>query len=143
MNLVFANGFLFPQKLLGGNHYFRNLPEKFPDALFPEVPVAGTVEARAQALAGQIAQRFPSGELHIIAHSMGGLDARFLLSRNLQGLANPGRVISLSTIATPHHGSPVADLLVGSKPYSTYARRFAYEMVICALSFLSLQFEVL
>ena len=41
MNLVFAIGFLEPQKLLGVE-YFRGLPEIFPDALFPKVPVDHT-----------------------------------------------------------------------------------------------------
>jgi len=89
MNLVFASGFLFPQKIVGEN-YFRDLPRKFPDALFPNVPVAGAVKVRAQKLAEQICKRFPDGEVHIIAHSMGGLDARYLLSQNLLGLANRG-----------------------------------------------------
>jgi triacylglycerol lipase len=139
MNLVFASGFLFPQKIAGGN-YFQQLPGKYPDACFPEVPVAGTVQQRAQALADQIVGRFPQGEVHIIAHSMGGLDARYLLSHNLLGLTNPGRVVSLSTIAAPHHGSPVADLLVGARPESEDPRRFAYEVVSRALSHLSIQF---
>jgi triacylglycerol lipase len=42
---------------------------------------------------------------------MGGLDSRFALHENLSGLA--ARVASLSTIATPHFGSPVADFLGG------------------------------
>ena len=71
MNLVFASGFLFPQKIIGAN-YFRDLPPKFPDALFPNVPVAGAVKKRAPKLAEQIRGRFPHGEVHIIAHSMGG-----------------------------------------------------------------------
>jgi len=143
MNLVFASGFLFPQKIVGEN-YFRDLPRKFPDALFPNVPVAGAVKVRAQKLAEQICKRFPDGEVHIIAHSMGGLDARYLLSQNLLGLANRGRVVSLSTIATPHRGSPVADLLVGPKPDLLDPRRFAYETVSRALSqLLAIQFGAL
>lgn len=47
---------------------------------------------------------------------MGGLDARFVLSRNLQCLANQGRVVSLSTLSTPDEGSPIANMLVGPEP---------------------------
>jgi triacylglycerol lipase len=47
---------------------------------------------------------------HVIAHSMGGLDSRFMLSP-----ANPNRITlpirSLTTISTPHQGSPIADWL--------------------------------
>jgi triacylglycerol lipase len=113
MNLVFASGFLVPQKILGLD-YFRGLPAKFPEALFPRVAVDGHISDRAPALAEQIKQRFPAGEIHIVAHSMGGLDSRFLLSRNLLGLAE--RVVSLSTVSTPHRGSPVADLILGLIP---------------------------
>lgn len=49
-------------------------------------------------------------KVNIIAHSMGGLDARFLISR----LGYAGRVASLSTISTPHHGSPIADDILDS-----------------------------
>lgn len=45
---------------------------------------------------------------HVIAHSMGGLDTRYAIS--LLGYA--GKVASLTTIATPHHGSPLADWVV-------------------------------
>ena len=142
MNLVFASGFLFPQKVVGGN-YFQRLSSKYPDACFPEVPVAGTVQQRAQTLADQIAARFPQGEVDIVAHSMGGLDARYLLSHNLLGLADPGRVVSLSTIATPHHGSPVADLLVGPQPDSKDPRSLAYEAISRTLARLSIPFGAL
>jgi triacylglycerol lipase len=111
-NLVFACGVLLPQKLLG-LEYFRGLQEIYPDALFPPVSGLGSVSLRAQQLADQIAKKFPSGEIHIVAHSLGGLDARCLLARNLNQLAAPGRVVSLSTISTPHRGSPVANLLLG------------------------------
>jgi triacylglycerol lipase len=42
---------------------------------------------------------------------MGGLDSRVLIGKNLNGLA--GRIASLTTLSTPHHGSPVADALAG------------------------------
>jgi triacylglycerol lipase len=43
--------------------------------------------------------------VNIVAHSMGGLDARYAISR--LGLAD--RVASLVTIGTPHLGTPLAD----------------------------------
>jgi triacylglycerol lipase len=53
----------------------------------------------------------PDEPVHVIAHSMGGLDARFLLSP-----ANPSnmsdRIVSLTTISTPHQGSPIADVVM-------------------------------
>lgn len=55
------------------------------------------------------------GPFHVIAHSMGGLDARFLtthLQQKYNSPSYPNRILSLTTLSTPHHGSPVADLLV-------------------------------
>ncbi len=45
------------------------------------------------------------GKVVIFAHSMGGLDARYMISR--LGMAD--RVAALITISTPHRGSPYAD----------------------------------
>lgn len=129
MSVVFAAGFLVPQHLLGKD-YFRGAAAAFPGALFPSVPPVGDVATRAQALARQIQTAFPSGPIHIVAHSMAGLDSRFLLSHNLSGLADSGRVASLSTISTPHHGSPIADLLVGPQPSLLDPRRLAYDTLL-------------
>lgn len=116
MNLVFASGFLFPQRVLGQD-YFRGVRRAFPQACFPRVPAVASIEVRAQALVAEIT-RFPfpdpAASRHIVAHSMGGLDVRYALHRNIGGLA--ARVASVSTIATPHRGSPIADLLVGDAP---------------------------
>jgi triacylglycerol lipase len=66
-------------------------------------PLAG-VRRRAEQLAEQLA-KIDADKVNIIAHSMGGLDARYAISRF--GLA--GRVASLTTIGTPHRGTPLAD----------------------------------
>jgi hypothetical protein len=78
-------------------------------------------------LANAIQHEFPTGPVHIIAHSMGGLDSRTIIGNNLLGLAEPGRIASLTTLSTPHRGSPVADLLAGPTP--TDARRIIYDVV--------------
>jgi triacylglycerol lipase len=70
----------------------------------PRVPLVGSVAERAEALAAAV-RELPEARVNIIAHSMGGLDARYAIS--LLGLA--GRVASLTTVGTPHHGTPVAD----------------------------------
>ena len=94
--------------------YFRLIPEALRNArhLVPEPPAlnpAGSIEERAKDLKnylesnGDVAGR----KVHIIAHSMGGLDSRYMISE----LGMSDRVFSLTTIATPHHGSPIADLV--------------------------------
>ena len=129
MNLVFASGFLFPQSFLKQD-YFRDVRTAFPGACFPRVPVTGSIDARAQALAAAIMGfRFPDANapIHIIGHSMGGLDARYALHRNISGVA--ARVASLSTIGTPHRGSPIADFIVGPAPGGRQLRRRVYRAV--------------
>jgi triacylglycerol lipase len=134
MNLVFAGGFLLPQHLLGIN-YFRGLQDHLAQsgvkALFPQVPSTARCDVRASILADAIRRAYPDGPIHIIAHSMGGLDSRTLIGSNLRGLSNPGRIASLTTLSTPHRGSPIADLLVGPRPDDE--RRHLYEGVNQAL----------
>ncbi len=136
MNLVFASGFLVPQHLLGIN-YFRGLEAHLNgshETLFPVVPPFGSSEERARVLADAIQQRYPQGVVHIIAHSMGGLDGRNLIDRNLHGLSDPGRIASLTTLSTPHRGSPVADLLLGPRPDGP--RRIAFDEISQVLDLL-------
>ncbi len=76
-----------------------------------EVSAAQTIPIRAQQLSLQIEQilqetGFP--KVNIITHSMGGLDARYLIS----SLKYSDRVASLSTVSTPHRGTPLANWAV-------------------------------
>lgn len=77
-------------------------------------PPYATSEVRAQAVAAQIdtiLARTGKAKVNLVAHSQGGLDARVLASPN--GLGYGDRVASITTIATPHRGSRVADAVVG------------------------------
>jgi triacylglycerol lipase len=47
-------------------------------------------------------------KVHLIAHSMGGLDARHLITH----LGGHAYVTSLTTVATPHRGSSIAQIVV-------------------------------
>src|SRR5262249_11785271 len=121
--IVFCSGFLVPQRI-GTFEYFRGGRKAFPGAVFPQVPPLGDVKSRAQALAASIKDL--AGPIHLVAHSMGGLHARYMPSKNLEGTGGPGRVASLATLSTPHRGSPIADLLVGPQPSVFDLRPFAY-----------------
>jgi triacylglycerol lipase len=111
--IVLAHGlFGFDQIALGGltiAAYFRGIPEWLRAAgnrvLVTKVPPIAGIEARARRLGEQIAAAFPDEPVHVIGHSMGGLDARMLLSESDW----TGRVLSLTTIGTPHLGSSIAD----------------------------------
>jgi triacylglycerol lipase len=79
----------------------------FPRVFVPSVNPIGSIEQRAKQLASAIGSRNDLVDpLHIIAHSMGGLDARFLIT-HLRDVGK--RVATLVTIGTPHRGSPVAN----------------------------------
>jgi triacylglycerol lipase len=67
-------------------------------------PTAGVAD-RARDLKRFIEQHVPAGPLHLIGHSMGGLDARFMTAK----LGMDARVRSLTTIGTPHRGTAFAD----------------------------------
>jgi len=69
----------------------------------PSLPWAGSLEQRANALSHQLQDE--EGPLHLVAHSMGGVDARYWIN-HLNGAA---KVASLTTLATPHRGSSAAD----------------------------------
>jgi triacylglycerol lipase len=98
-------------------HYFkgvRTLLKKHEfEVWHTSVPWAASVEKRAAALRKNILAilegKAKSVKVHIIAHSMGGLDTRHMLFQDRNdGLVYP-RIASLTTISTPHAGSPFAD----------------------------------
>lgn len=60
---------------------------------------------RAEVLAEKI-RALPAKRVNILAHSMGGLDARWAVAR----LGLHDKVASVTTIGTPHRGTPLADL---------------------------------
>jgi len=73
------------------------------DVLIPQLPFGQSIEIRARFLAEYLSGL--NGPLHLIAHSMGGVDARFYISH----LGGHQKVASLTTLASPHRGSSAAD----------------------------------
>lgn len=93
------------------------------------VPGVESVAVRAAALAPQIdAFLAATGatKVHIIAHSMGGLDGRYAISK----LGYAGKVASLTTISTPHRGSPLADLALGLTGSSNATQQEALDAIL-------------
>jgi triacylglycerol lipase len=126
-SIVLVHGILgFSQLTFGGLRvadYFRLIPDALRQdghhvPIPPHLNPAGSIAQRAQDLKNYLEQNpeVSGRKVHLIAHSMGGLDARFMLAK--LGMAD--RVFSLTTISTPHHGSPVADIVVtGANPALT------------------------
>ena len=89
--------------------YFPGIPELFR-AAGNRVHVArlsptGGVADRACQLKAFLDREVPSEPVHLIAHSLGGLDSRYLIS----SLGMAPRVLTLTTAGTPHRGTPFAD----------------------------------
>jgi triacylglycerol lipase len=77
----------------------------------PDVSAVNSTELRAAQVADKIKQFLSStssNKVNIVAHSQGGLDARYALSK----LGMAGSVASLSMLSTPNYGSPLADLVL-------------------------------
>ncbi|MBN1946340.1 MAG: alpha/beta fold hydrolase [Bradymonadales bacterium] len=64
-------------------------------------------------------------KVNLIGHSQGGLDGRILLSE----LGFGEHVASFTSIATPHHGSPIADFVVGLLTSNKITETLAEEVV--------------
>ncbi|HVO29605.1 MAG TPA: hypothetical protein VMV18_02670 [bacterium] len=74
------------------------------------------IEERAEGLADAV-RALGAEKVNLIAHSQGGVDARYAISR--LGLAR--NVASLTTVGAPHRGTPLAD--AGSKVLGKKAAR--------------------
>ncbi|SRR5581483_2668944 len=115
MNIVLVHGVLGAHAF-GALPYFNgveaHLRTRFgAKVLATNAAAIGTVAVRAAQARKQILDHFgatPSEPLILIAYSMGGLDARQMLTDD-PALAK--HVRSLTCIATPHHGSPVASMM--------------------------------
>ncbi|RKP29785.1 alpha/beta-hydrolase [Metschnikowia bicuspidata] len=90
------------------------------DVITAKVPPFESIAARAHLLDTLLSEKCKEfsgrrpGErvkLNLVGHSMGGLDARYLISK-IQTSQSPYEVVSLTTVGTPHHGSEVADFVM-------------------------------
>ena len=119
MNIILVHGILGFSRIAGID-YFRGVAEHFREkgqrVLAPTLDPTKGIAFRGTQLRDQITAAFNAGMLdssqptHIIAHSMGGLDSRFMLSPT-----NPDRIElpirSVTSIGTPHRGTLIADLV--------------------------------
>jgi triacylglycerol lipase len=111
--IVLVHGLLgFGQVEVAGRtllEYFPGIAAALRDAgnrvLVPGLSMTAGVDERARQLKAYILAHAPHDPVHILAHSMGGLDSRYLISR--LGMAD--RVLTLTTLGTPHRGSAFAD----------------------------------
>lgn len=148
MNIVLVHGILGFRNRFGVN-YFNHVQEHLLGSdstlkiLVPQLSAAGSIYTNGEELRAAILEAFakpvgadnaldPAARTHIIGHSQGGLDSRYLLSPD-----NPntkprddlsGKIASLITIGSPHQGSEVADLLMGRPLDESAALRWLHEL---------------
>ncbi|KAL8964973.1 MAG: hypothetical protein Q9183_004106, partial [Haloplaca sp. 2 TL-2023] len=110
--IVLAHGLLGFDELrlagprLPGVHYWRGIAEAMRgngiEVITTHVPASSSIEERAAKLGSDIEAKAQGKSVNIIA----GLDSRYMISR----LKPPNvKVMSLTTIASPHRGSAFAD----------------------------------
>ena len=97
-------------------HYFRGirtmLRRRGHRVYHSRVAFGAKVDTRAGQLGvnlQRILTETRADKVNIIAHSMGGLDARHLMFNDRERGRIHERIASLTTISTPHWGSPFAD----------------------------------
>ncbi|KAH5018381.1 hypothetical protein HBI81_173320 [Parastagonospora nodorum] len=112
--IILAHGLLgFDELRLAGHflpglQYWRGITEALShngiEVIVAAVPPSGSIEARAAKLAESIAQKAKGKQVNIIA----GLDSRYMISRLRP---TDFKILSLTTIASPHRGSAFADYM--------------------------------
>lgn len=106
--IVLLHG-LFGSRRILWHDYFKGVKKFYHIAGFrvitPQVPAVANIEVQAQALEKMLANE--TTPLHLVAHSMGGVYARYYITH----LDGHTKVQSLTTLVSPHRGSAAADYL--------------------------------
>src|SRR5260370_20375758 len=110
--IVLAHGLFGFARLGAGQfavNYFPGIPQALTAGgsrvLVAQVHPTASIASRAAELKQFIDREAPGEPVHLFGHSMGGLDARYMISR----LGMGQRVLSLVTLGTPHRGTTFAD----------------------------------
>lgn len=115
--IVLCHGFFGFDKFAGIDQvpYFYDVPERLAEdgekeVFTPAVDPFNSSDYRADQLVAHIQDILESTgreKVILIGHSQGGLDARAVATKH------PELVAAIVTVATPHNGSPVADIALG------------------------------
>ncbi len=114
--IVLAHGFFGFEDFAGlafETYFFQvkaDLMERGEQVFTPEVDPFNNSEVRGEQLADRIEDILAMTgheKVLIIGHSQGGLDARYVAS------TRPDLVAAVVSYATPHRGSPIADIALG------------------------------
>lgn len=109
--MVHGMGFRDRKRLCYWGRIPRTLEENGAAVFFGGQDSNGTVESNArqvESALNRVLAETGAEKVNIIAHSKGGLEARYLISTMGYG----GKIASLTTLATPHNGSLTVDSLL-------------------------------
>ncbi|MGB9736167.1 MAG: esterase/lipase family protein [bacterium] len=118
--IVLVHGWFGFSKILGVSYFYgvqNYLESQGYNVYVTQEDMFGTIQTRATELGSQIQNilnQTGAGKVNIIAHSMGALDARYLIS----SLGFGDRVATLTMIGGVNHGTSIADVALGLMPGS-------------------------
>lgn len=107
--------------------YFKDVPAILNNRFKLEIGTLdmstdSSIAERAMILKDYLAQNFPGRKVNLVGHSLGGLVARYYAS-----VLGDEQVASITTIASPHLGSPVANWAVREvKENGTWFQMFKF-----------------
>ncbi|KAK9696616.1 hypothetical protein K7432_012359 [Basidiobolus ranarum] len=110
-------------------HYWRGIPEALQQlgarVVITKVSSIGSIHDRALALDEVLKKTLSQEHVNLIGHSMGGLDARYLVTH-----LKPQNytVSSITTIGTPHRGSSFMDFCRDYTGLGTLEQKITEEM---------------
>lgn len=120
--IVLAHGLFGYSGSIGLYPYWSDIPDTLracgATVYIAHVSAANEIYVRGEQLHDQL-RSFGHTRYHLIGHSQGGLDARYVLENY------PNMIASVTTIGTPHRGSKVADKLTMSFTRGTWVETFA------------------
>jgi triacylglycerol lipase len=111
--------------------YFRNIPHFYAPSGTPvglaHLSTDGSIGERAAVLKNFLETEFRGQQVNIVAHSLGGLDARYAAS-----VLGARQIASITTIGTPHLGSPLANWAArqseNGSPWYWFFRLLGYDL---------------
>jgi len=116
--VVLVHGIWAHDRTTGSNKFWGRIPSELANSgvevFFGNTDAWGDFESNAALLKKTVEKVLldtKKEKVNIIAHSKGGLDARYCIWKHGFG----DKIASLTTMCTPHHGSEIADLIYKRK----------------------------
>ena len=124
--IVFVHGLIRPPSLASYSfEYFKGIKKALSDLPvslhFPNLPAGASIQSRADALSKSI-RAIDAKTIYLIGHSMGGLDCRYYAHHHPEDQS----IKRITTVATPHRGSPLADWTIHSRSPVAMMARYLY-----------------